>query len=43
VSGPRTEYSSRKGAVLAAAARDRIIAISGTIPDPPAMSWIGST
>jgi hypothetical protein len=26
--------------VLAAAAPDRIIAISGTIPDPPAMSRI---
>jgi hypothetical protein len=34
----RTEYSRRNGAALRATARDRIIDISGTMPDPPAMS-----
>src|SRR5262245_28757543 len=35
-------YVGRNGAELRAASRDRIIAISGAMPDPPATSWIGS-
>ena len=35
-------YSNRNGAVLILNARERIIAIRGTMPEPPAMSWIGS-
>ena len=38
----RTEYSSRNGAPAAASVLARAIAISGTMPDPPAMSCTGS-
>ena len=36
--GSRTEYNNRNGAALSADARARTMAISGTMPDPPAMS-----